>query len=54
MPVSWQSRLSVFSATAMFSIIVARIVRAVPSVSAASSRAKPRLMSSGSSFSARM
>ncbi len=54
MPVSWHSRLSVRSATPMFSIIVPRTRCAVASVSRASRPSKPRLMSSGRIFSARM
>jgi len=54
MPVSWHSRLSVSSATAMLRIMVPSMRFAPASVSAAASVAKPRLMSGGSSFSARM
>ncbi len=54
MPVSWHSRLSIRSATPMFSIMVARMVFAVASVSDPSSRAKPALMSSGRILQARM
>src|ERR1700741_2815529 len=54
MPVSWHSRLSVSSATAMLRIMVPSMRFAPASVSAAASRSKPRLMSGGSSFRARM
>jgi len=54
MPVSWQSRLRVRSATAMFSTIVSRMVLPVASVSSAISRSKPCLMSRGSNLSALM
>src|SRR6185437_5580582 len=54
MPVSWHSRLSVFSATAMFFTITPSTDCAVLSVSRATSASNPRLMSGGSIFSARM
>jgi hypothetical protein len=52
-PVSWQSRFSVSSATRMLVTIVASTFFAVASVSVAVSRAKPCLMSGGRIFSAR-
>jgi hypothetical protein len=54
MPVSWHSRLSVCSATAMLATIVDSTLRAVAPVSARPSRSKPALMSGGSSLRARM
>jgi hypothetical protein len=54
MPVSWQRRLFVSSATAILRIMVPSMRFAPASVSAAASLSKPRLISGGSSFSARM
>src|SRR6185437_3449051 len=54
MPVSWHSRLSVFSATAMFFTITPSTDCAVLSLSRATSVSKPRLMSGGNILSARM
>jgi hypothetical protein len=53
MPVSWQRRLSVCSATWMLRTIVPSTPFAVASVSDALMRSKPRLMSGGSSLRAR-
>src|SRR5690348_3977358 len=54
MPVSWQSRLSVDSATAMLRIIVPSMRFAPASRSRAASASKPRFTSGGRRFSARM
>src|SRR5436305_9795613 len=52
MPVSWHRIFLVRSATAMFSIMVSRMVRPVALVSVRTSSLKPALMSCGSTFSA--
>src|SRR3954470_21436381 len=52
MPVSWHKIFLVRSATAMFSIMVSRMVRPVALVSVRTSSLKPALMSCGSTFSA--
>src|SRR5689334_21997052 len=54
MPVSWQSRLSVASATAMLRIIVPSMRFAPASLSRAASASKPCFTSGGSRLSARM
>jgi hypothetical protein len=54
MPVSWQRRFSVSSATLMLVIMVPSTFFAVASVSPAARRWKPSLMSGGRIFSARM
>src|ERR1043166_3867774 len=54
MPVSWHSRLSVCSATVMLRIMVPSTDLPVALVSLAMRPSKPRLMSGGSIFSARI
>jgi hypothetical protein len=54
MPVSWHSRLSVSSATAMLRIMVPSMRFAPASLSLLASAANPCFTSGGSSLSARM